>query len=199
MEEIWKTIEGYEKYQISNYGNVRHLDFHRQRYCNTIKQNKKPNGYKRVILSKEGITRSLYVHRLVASAFIPNQENKRCVNHKDGNRENNRVDNLEWVTHSENSIHSYRVLGYKMSLETITKIQKKRSQSYKMSEETKRKIGIKNREHSCKKVLCIELGKEFSSAAKASEWLGLTKKTVCKACRCNETSGGYHWKYLGEN
>lgn len=70
------------------------------------------NGYMRVDLTPpKGKKRKYLVHRLVALAFIPNPENKRFINHKDGNKTNNNVDNLEWVTSSENQIHAYRTLG----------------------------------------------------------------------------------------
>ena len=196
QKEIWKKINGYENYDVSNFGNVRNNNFHRQKATKEIKKDIKPNGYIRVILSKDSKTKSFYVHRLVAESFIENKENKQYVNHKDGNRSNNCVENLEWVTASENLLYTYRVLGYKKTNKSIEKAKETRNRNYKMSEETKRKIGVKNSELLGKKVLCIELGTVFQSASKASQWLGLTKKVVCRACRNNKTSGGYHWKYL---
>lgn len=68
-------------------------------------------GYKVVILGGRVKPENYYVHRLVAEAFCPNPEKKRCVNHIDGNKCNNAADNLEWVTYSENQLHAYRVLG----------------------------------------------------------------------------------------
>ena len=65
------------------------------------------SGYPRVTLTINGTTKAYFVHRLVALAFIPNPEHKRFVNHKDGNRENSNVDNLEWVTKSENEKYKY--------------------------------------------------------------------------------------------
>lgn len=192
MEEKWINIKDFENYRISSRGDIKN------KKNKKLVPHKKSNGYLTITLSKNGFTKTFYIHRLVAECFIENKNNKPCVNHKDGVRSNNNIENLEWVTYSENSIHSYKVLGYKIPKEIIEKRTKKFKENYKMRDETKIKIGIKNRENSCKKVLCIELKKEFSSAAKASEWLGLTKKTVCRACRNNKTSGGYHWKYIGE-
>lgn len=197
MTDKWKIIPEFEQYMVSDSGKILNNNFHRQNIQKQIKINMKSNGYLRVTLSKEGKTKCFYVHRLVAEAFIPNPENKKCVNHKNGKRADNRVKNLEWVTYSENTKHMYDILNYKISKQTIEKRTSSRK-NYKMSDETKRKIGEKNKNNSCKKVVCIELNKEFSSAALASEWLGLTKKVVCRACRNNKTSGGYHWKYLGE-
>ena len=66
------------------------------------------NGYKRVHVSKNGKSKRLLVHRIVATAFIPNPDNLPEVNHKDGNKQNNNVSNLEWVTASENQKHAYK-------------------------------------------------------------------------------------------
>jgi hypothetical protein len=81
--------------------------------CNAkfLKQTVLPTGYLQVSIMNKGKCKSKLVHRLIAQAFIPNPENKPCVNHKDGNKLNNDVSNLEWCTYSENELHSYSVLG----------------------------------------------------------------------------------------
>lgn len=116
QEEIWKDIEGYEGYyQVSNYGNIKSLSriIYSEKRSNyktkekVLRQSNTTTGYKKVELVKEGIKKSYKVHRLVATAFIPNPENKPEVNHIDGNKINNYIENLEWVTSSENSIHAY--------------------------------------------------------------------------------------------
>ena len=98
MEEIWKDIEGYEGlYQVSNLGRVKSLR------RNIILKNKiESNGYERVVLSTNNNPKDYSVHRLVAIAFIPNPNNYPIVNHKDENRTNNCVDNLEWCTQKYN-------------------------------------------------------------------------------------------------
>jgi hypothetical protein len=113
VEEIWKPIEGYEGlYEVSNLGRIR-----RRKFVNMygskdkiiiLEPQKRKNGYMQVILrDKERFSERL-VHRVVAMAFLPKVDGKEFVNHKDGNKTNNRANNLEWCTRSENMIHAYR-------------------------------------------------------------------------------------------
>lgn len=105
--EIWKDIKGYEGlYQISNTGKVKSLKrIMKSRKCEEIirKPSKLPKGYLRVSLCKNGEIKYYSIHRLVAEAFIPNENNYPCVNHKDCNTSNNNVENLEWMTYEENN------------------------------------------------------------------------------------------------
>ena len=103
-----KTIDGFEKYTIDTLGNV--VSYH-CRKPKTLKSNLNHAGYPALSLNNCRKIRRARVHRLVAEAFIPNPESKRTVNHKNGIKTDNRVENLEWATHSENHLHSYRELG----------------------------------------------------------------------------------------
>lgn len=110
--EQWVDIKGYEGwYQISSYGNVRSLD--RVSSDGRLYKGKERakcfdrRGYCVLVLCKEGKQKTHKFHRLVAEHFIPNPRAKETVNHIDGNKENNNVDNLEWCTQSENQKHAF--------------------------------------------------------------------------------------------
>lgn len=106
--EIFKDIKGYEGYyQISNLGNVKSLKYNK----NLILKKELSKGYYRFNLCLNNKTKHFLAHRLVAINFIDNKLDLPCVNHIDGNKLNNNSSNLEWCSHSENEIHSYKVLN----------------------------------------------------------------------------------------
>lgn len=103
MSEIWKDVKGYEGlYQVSNKGNVK--SFYKNR---NLKPSKHSRGYLVVSLFENHNRKQFFIHRLVAETFIDNVNHKEEVNHKDGNKTNNCVENLEWCTGSENRLHAY--------------------------------------------------------------------------------------------
>lgn len=107
-EEEWRDVLGFEElYQVSNLGKVRTIKNGEVE----MSQQENRNGYMTVHLRDRGVERRAMVHRLVAEAFIPNPNKLRDVNHKNGDKSDNRVENLEWASHSDNMTHSFRELG----------------------------------------------------------------------------------------
>ena len=106
MEE-WKWIDGYEgEYQVSTKGNIKSFKKYKEGIILKPKKDGK-DKYLMICLSNNGSQKYYLIHRLVAQAFIQNPNNKEEVNHIDGNKKNNNVENLEWVTHSENIRHAF--------------------------------------------------------------------------------------------
>lgn len=99
---MWKPIEGYEGYEISNSGNVRN------KHGRQLKPIINKNGYAYVNLYREGSMKHIFIHRLVAIAFLPNDSKRQFVNHIDGIKTNNTAGNLEWCTSRENNLHAIR-------------------------------------------------------------------------------------------
>ena len=132
--EQWKVIKDFPKYAISNYGNIKSLYWQnnvngklypREKLLTSIKKN---DGYLKVNLHNDeykgrGKGCECLIHRLVAEAFLENPKNLSEINHKDGNKENNKVGNLEWCTRRENVLHSYK-LGLKKSIQEYIKIKR---------------------------------------------------------------------------
>jgi hypothetical protein len=110
MQEVWKDIPGYEgHYQVSTYGKVRSMNYMgHQGVVRELKQQHTYDGYCRVSLMMNGRKKCITTHILVAKTFIQNPKNKPQVNHIDGNKDNNSVNNLEWVTPEENIQHSIK-------------------------------------------------------------------------------------------
>jgi hypothetical protein len=146
LNEEWKDIKGYEGiYKVSNYGKIKNIRLYKHYYhtqnnkiykdyrlidkYKSFRQNKilinssNDKGYFIISLCKNNISKTNRIHQLVAQHFIPNPDNKPCVNHKDGNKQNNNVSNLEWCTHKENMIHAYEI-GLKKAANKKVKILK---------------------------------------------------------------------------
>lgn len=169
--EIFKDIKGYETdYMITSFGRVYSKITNR-----FLRTSKHKCGYLKASLSKDGKTRTFLVHRLVASNFLDNPDNLPEVNHKDGNKENNHIDNLEWVSTSVNTKHAYEnnLSGFKdMVLENLRKI---------------------NEQTSYKKII-LKKGNEFfefSSVGKAADFFGLKRDNITRAIRKKHKVAGF--------
>lgn len=137
------------------------------------------NGYLRVNVCRNHKKYIKLVHRLVAETFIPNPKKKHDVNHIDGNKQNNNVENLEWATRSENELHAYRVLGKKPNCPNINKFGK----------DSTRAIIVQQLKDS--KVIA-----EFYGAREASRITGIPRNSIYQCCQGkSKTGGGYIWKY----
>ena len=116
-QEIWKDIKNYEgNYQVSNLGRVKNIKLNR--FLALTSKNEK--GYIKVVLTKNGKSKTFAVHRLVARTFLDYDYNSLQVNHIDGNKENNKLSNLELLTHKENIRHAYSTGLFKK--ETIERV-----------------------------------------------------------------------------
>ena len=167
--EIWKDVVGFERaYRVSNLGRVKSKIRKGVIEEKLLKPYKNNKGYECVDLWDNNHKKKL-VHRLVAEAFIPNPEHKKVVNHKDGNPLNNKIDNLEWCTYSENMLHSFRVLGRR----------------------TVKGMVINN-----KPVRCLDTGEVFVSASEAARQKGCSQSNITKAILGERNkAGGLRWSY----
>ena len=180
MQEIWKTVQGFENYEVSNLGNVRSWIDNtpkRRTLPKLLKLSPDKNGYVSVSLYLNSFIRAkrILIHRLVAITFIPNPNNLPQVNHKDENKSNNRTDNLEWCTSKYNL--SYSSI-HKKGLETKNK--------NKTSNSEKPILGIKNG-------IIIYRFKSIAEAARESEcsrW-GIRR---CLLKQIKQTKG-IEWQY----
>ena len=188
--EIWKDIPEYEGlYQVSNLGNIKSLDIminckgakgidSHLRKGRILKQNIGTTGYYSVNLSKNGKTRYIRVHTILAKVFIPNPNDYPCINHIDGNKLNNNLDNLEWCTYSHNNSEAYRI-GLK----------------------TNKYAGKYGKEAQFSKPLLQysledEFIREWENANQVKRELGYCAENIRNVCNGRrKQANGYKWKY----
>lgn len=166
MTEEWRDVKGYRGlYQVSNFGRVKSFCTDR-----VMKLTPAKNGYLVVNLTRDGKQKVHPVHRLIATSWLPFDKNKTFVNHKNGNKHDNRLTNLEWCTKSENTIHSLYKLKNHHGVVFV------------------------------RPVKCVETGEVFSSsvvAAKGNATLARYIRASAAHRKYYETADGYHWEWVG--
>ena len=174
MEKLWKEIPGTDgKYLISTAGEVmaisRRVKFgHVYRWTKTKLLTPRDNG--KGYLELEFLGKHHYIHRLVAEAFIPNPYNFPCINHKDENKENNSVENLEWCDYSYNTNYGTRT---------------KRAKEKRFSDRFV--------------VINLDTGDVYQTPKDASRATGIHNDSISRVCKGkSKTAGGYRWRYLNE-
>ena len=161
--EVWGKIKDYPNYEVSNKGNIRNI-----KTLNILKGCLR-NSYPSVTLSKEVKTNTKNIHRIVATTFLG--ESELIVNHKDGNKANNNLENLEWVSYEDNTRHALE--------NKLQKTHPNRVGQYILKGED------------------MILIKVYLSIIEASKETGISDKHIGSVCRGNRKStGGYVWKYI---
>lgn len=164
MKEIWKTCRQNHNYTVSNLGRV-----YSKRRDKILTPKRNHDGYLRVQLWEKGHCEFVAVHRLIATAFSPNPYNKPFVNHRNGNKQDNRAVNLEWVTQKENIAHAWNTGLSHRPLNTCGK-------QYAMYDKDGTFI------------------KSFPSTMEIERELGISHTNVSQAAKRNGTAHGYRWK-----
>lgn len=176
MKEIFKDIKGYEGlYQVSNLGRVKSLNYRHTGKERILKLEKLNTGYLQVGLSKEGKLKKCKVHRLVASAFIENPNNFKQVNHKNEDKTDNCLRNLEWCDVNYNNNYGTRT---------------------RRASESMKGIHI-NRKDLSRPIKCIENGVVYHSTKEAERQTGVYHSDISKCCNGDrKTAGGFHWQSI---
>lgn len=190
MIEEWKTVPEWDLYEISNFGNLRGKDRvvknHGGTYIRKARELKTvPDklGYRTFRFKQDGKSKSEKIHRLVAKAFIPNPENKPCVNHIDNNPSNNRVDNLEWCTMQENTDWMIKQGRFKRTPQWLERLHKSQEPTYKAVVGTNIQTGEKI----------------YFDRVNAVREAGFQPSCVCVCCKHKKgitQHKGYVWEYV---
>lgn len=173
-KEIWADIDGYSGlYQVSNIGRIKSLGGKSNHNSEMIMKQQEILGYMSVTLTKDSVQKMYKVHRLVANAFIDNSDSKPQVNHKDGNKKNNIVSNLEWVTPSENSKHAFE--------NGLSKIQRGKDNQRSITIERIGDNGV--------------ILDEYCGYREAERITGIPHNSISRCCRGKaQSAGGYKWR-----
>lgn len=173
MADTWSKINGFSNYSVSKNGKIRN-----DKSGNIKTPIKGTNGYYNVDLYENGQRTKVRIHRVVGETFIDNPEHKTQINHKDGNKLNNNVENLEWVTPSENMRHAFDTGLSKPSRSMLGK-------------------SNPNAGRHGKPVRIIETGEEFSSIIECEKAINGNNRHICDCLSGKQrTHRGYHFEYI---
>ena len=167
MEEIWKEIKGFNNYKVSNFGRLISIKTNK-----ILKPTDNGRGYLRFsLLGDDNNKHTVYLHRIIAEAFIPNPDNKPCIDHINTNKQDNRIENIRWVTYKENT-------NNELTIERV------------------RNSGKKNK----KKICSIdEYGNKvvYSSVREAKRKLNILCTAICNCLHGrSKTCNGLRWMYV---
>lgn len=182
MEEIWKTVEDFPNYEVSTFGNIKNKKSNK-----LLKLLINNSGYYRCALTHNSKTKNITVHRIVGKTFIPNPENKPTINHKDRNRINNKLENLEWVTHKEQNLHKSKSNNIRRHASKVFRICSKSNV-------------ILETYNSLKEASVWVINNNLSKI-KNNNYKSIMSKisaVINKKINCN-TSFGYKWSYIEDN
>ena len=169
MKEVWKAISDFNNYEVSNLGRVRNITTGK-----VLKPVLDGRGYYKANLYKQNKAYTRSIHRLVATEFIPNSDKLPEVNHKDEDKTNNSIENLEWCSHYYNS-------------------------NYGTRNERVAKAITGSLNYGAKRVKCVETAEIFNCTRDAARKYNLELFSVSNAANPNQlqkTAGGYHWEYI---
>lgn len=186
-EEIWKPISGFEgRYEVSSLGRVRSLmDNKGNRRIKIRKTRLTKRGYLYLNLWIKGKMHTKVVHKLVAEAFLDKPDNAQCINHINGVKTDNRVENLEWCTFSENTLHAIRI-GLVVDQASHFKMKGKHGKDHPTSKPVKQYT------------LDGEFIAEYESCVDAANELELKAGNIQRCARGErKTAHGYKWRYKG--
>lgn len=183
--EVWRDIKGYEGcYQVSNQGKVISLNYSLRGYSELLTPKVNNKGYAWVELRKDGERKPLLIHRLVAQAFLDNPNNYPLINHKDENKLNNNVENLEWCTHSYNVKYSWELHPEKHRRNGG--IRHRKNGAYKKSKRVRQIDALSG-----------EIIREYDYLADAKRVLNIKNEYGIRECCYGKrnTAYGYKWEF----